>query len=127
MDTPMPNRNEQETLLDTATRTAFRTVNRVVTPVVKAGLGSPFPVGGGLVVLETKGRRSGLPREVPLASIRFGDRVVVSTLRATSQWLKNLEATPESRVWVSGRARPATAGVRRGRLSIATLDLQPAA
>ena len=123
----MLNRNEPETLLDTATRTAFRTVNRVVTPAVKAGLGSPFPIGGGLVVLETKGRRSGLPREVPLASIRLGDRVVVSTFRRSSRWLSNLEATPQSRVWVSGKARPATAGVRRGRLSIATLELQPAA
>ena len=38
-------------------REFFRTLNRVVEPMVRAGFGSPRIVPGGLIVLETLGRR----------------------------------------------------------------------
>jgi deazaflavin-dependent oxidoreductase (nitroreductase family) len=87
----------------------FRAVNAAVTPAVKAGVGSPPPVGVGIVVVETTGRRSGLPREVPLLALRWGDRIRVSTARENSQWTANAAADPSVSVWVCGQKRPATA------------------
>lgn len=104
----------------------FDALNAVIRPAVRVGLGNPFPVGGGLVLVETTGRRSGLPRQVPLVAGRVGNSLVVSTVRADSQWLRNLEADPRVRVWLTGRARAATANVRRGKLNIVSLTLSGA-
>lgn len=104
-------------------RRGFRALNRVVLPALKTGLASPLPLGFGLVVLETVGRRSGLQREVPLVSVRLGDRIVVSTVRRRSQWVENAAAAGSARVWVGGTARPGTATVRRGPLQVVVLDL----
>ena len=75
------------------------------------------------MLLETTGRTSGLTREVPLMASRLGDRVVVSTVRSDSQWVRNLEADPEAAVWINGRRRAAVADVRRGQLSVVNLVL----
>ncbi len=99
----------------------FRGVNKLVRPLVKAGLGSPLPIGLGAVVVETTGRISGEPREVPLLGLRVGDRVIVSTFREKSQWLRNVEANPETAVWYCGRPHGTTAKVQRGPLNIVTL------
>lgn len=110
-----------------ATRESFRALNRVVVPAVKAGIGSPLPIGAGLVVLETTGRSSGLPRQVPLVAARFGSNVVVSTVRSNSQWVKNLQADPSASVWVGGRKRHGAAQVESGPLNVASLALTPLA
>ena len=91
---------------------------------MKAGLGSPLPLGVGTVILESTGRVSGEPREVPVLALRFGDRVVVSTVRGASQWLKNLEADDQGAVWMWGERRPASARVQRGPLNIVTLETE---
>lgn len=105
------------------TRSAFRTLNSVVLPTVKAGIGSPLPIGAGLVVLETTGRKSGKPRQVPLVATRCGKRIDVSTVRSDSLWIKNLEANPDASVWVGGKKRAVTAEVKPGPLTVAQLTL----
>ena len=88
----------------------FRMLNQVVEPHIRAGWASPRLVPGGLVVLETKGRRSGRRQRVPLAAIRIDRHVVVSTFRGNrSQWIKNVAADPEVRYWLRGRPRQARA------------------
>ena len=105
-----------------ATSAALRAVNEMVLPTVKAGVASPPPgLGQGIVVLETRGRTSGRAREVPLAAVRIGDRIMVTTVRQNSQWLKNLEASPDATVWTCGRADRMIATVRRGPLNLVVL------
>ncbi len=108
----------------TVERTMFRMLNRGVLPVVRAGFGSPLSVGGGVVVLETEGRVSGEAREVPLVAIRSGDRVTVSTIRDESNWLRNLEATPDAFVWINGKRHDITGSVKRGRINTASLAIK---
>jgi len=109
--------------LDQPVRQAFRALNQVVRPLVRHGVFSPPRFGGGLVLLETTGRSSGETREVPLVASRFGDKVVVSTVRRSSQWVRNLEADPAAGVWIHGTRRPAVAVVRRGPFSVVHLAL----
>ena len=103
----------------------FRTLNCFVEPAVRAGLGGSL-AGPGAFVVETTGRRSGLPRRVPLLGTRVGDTIVVSTIRDDSQWIRNLEHHPFADVWVAGRPRPATATVvRLPGATVAHLRLRP--
>jgi deazaflavin-dependent oxidoreductase (nitroreductase family) len=90
----------------------FRMLNRIIEPHVRAGWAAPRMVPGGLVVVETTGRRTGRRSRVPLAATHIRDYVVVSTFRGVrSQWVKNLSANPETRYWMRGRARKAKAVV----------------
>ena len=107
-------------------RHTFRAVNTTIRPVLAAGLGNPLPIGVGASVVETTGRSTGRARSVPLLTVRFGDRLVASTVRGNSHWLANLEATPDAHVNLFGVRRAARATVKRGPLNVAVFDLTPA-
>jgi len=87
-------------------RRAFRVVNRRVTaPVIRAG-GGPLlatPVAGSILLLRTRGRKSGLIREVPLGYTVVGGRVVVvSGYGREAHWFRNALADPEVEVLLPG-------------------------
>ena len=82
-------------------------LNRVVMPLIRAGIGAPLLTPIGLVVMEVEGRRSGRLYSVPLIAWALFDHVVVSTVRRDSAWLKNLCATGHAAVWLRGRRREA--------------------
>lgn len=102
----------------------FRSLNRVVEPLVRSGFAAPLPCGGlGLALVESTGRVTGVTRTVPVVAVRLGDRVLTSTVRSDSQWMRNLEADADAGVWLNGRRRAARATVRRGPLTVAELAL----
>ncbi len=93
-------------------REFFRMLNRVVEPAVRLGVGSPRFVPGGLVVLETKGFRTGNKRRTPLVAIRLKKYILVVTARGErSFWVKNLQKQSRVRYWLGGRERQAKAFV----------------
>ncbi len=75
---------------------SFLFVNRwLVVPALRAGLGQLFSnlVTGSLMVLRTRGRRSGLWRDAPLGYvIRDGAVYCCAGFGRTTQWLRNIEA-----------------------------------
>jgi deazaflavin-dependent oxidoreductase (nitroreductase family) len=90
----------------------FRMLNRVVEPMVRAGVGSPRLAPGGFIVLETVGRKSGRRRRSPLAATRIGCYVIVATFRGErSQWVRNLAERPRTRYWAGGRPHESNAFV----------------
>lgn len=105
------------------TQQAFRTLNSVVEPTVRAGVANPWPLGGGVVLLETLGRRSGEWRRVPLVATRVGDTLAVSTVRSNSLWLRNIEHDERVAVWLGGQRRTAMAMVTRGPLNTVVIRL----
>jgi deazaflavin-dependent oxidoreductase (nitroreductase family) len=100
-------------------------VNQLVERLVRAGIGSPCGVGSGVVVIETKGRKTGAGRTVPVLAQRFGNTLIVSTVRTNSQWVRNLEADQTPTVVVNKRSRPVTVVARRiGRFTVLRLELK---
>jgi deazaflavin-dependent oxidoreductase (nitroreductase family) len=109
---------------------------RVLNPVARrlAGI-APF-----WVVLETTGRRSGLPRETPLARgpEESGQTWLIAVHGRHTTWVKNIEAEPRVRIRIRGRWREGTATVlpwdartagrfnRYARLGPTTLGIDPA-
>jgi F420H(2)-dependent quinone reductase len=118
---PIADRAEAAT---TRTERLLRTINRVVMPALRAGIGAPL-CGPGPFLVETTGRSSGLARAVPLFGHRVGGKVMVGTVRPTSQWMRNLEANPAANLWLNGTPRAATATVHRcpNGAAVAVIDL----
>lgn len=82
----------------------FRTLNALVEPAVRAGCASPGLLPTGMVLLETTGVKSGLPRRVPLlATVLEGCLFIGTTCGGRSQWLRNLRAEQRVRYWLAGR------------------------
>jgi deazaflavin-dependent oxidoreductase (nitroreductase family) len=85
---------------------------RLVNPVVRfaANRGVPLP---GLAILETTGRKSGLPRRTPVGGELEGDTFWIVTEHGhRASYVKNIEANPKvclrvGRSWRHGTARTA--------------------
>ncbi len=90
----------------------YEALNRVLTPLAESGALAPGIVPAGLIVLETTGWRSGLPRRTPLAAAALGDCLLISTVRGRrSHWVKNLIAQPDVRYWRGDRPQDVRAYV----------------
>ncbi|MER6130712.1 nitroreductase family deazaflavin-dependent oxidoreductase [Streptomyces sp. NPDC001815] len=62
------------------------------------------------VLLETTGRKSGLPRRTPVGGRRVGQEFwIVSEYGEKSQYVRNIQADPKVRVRVKGRWHHGTA------------------
>ena len=82
-----------------------RIANPVVRPLVERGLLDP-----GWALLETRGRRSGRPRVVPVGNGLRGDSFWIVTEHGyRADYVRNIQADPRVRVKVGGRWRPGIA------------------
>lgn len=93
-------------MTETLERDFFRALNAFAEPLVRAGFAAPLVAPWGFFVLETKGRRTGQPRRVPLSALSAGETLLCGTFRGSrSQWLQNIEADGAVRYWLRGRDR----------------------
>jgi len=103
------------------TKQVWGALNTVAEPLARSGWAGPPPVGVGLVLLESAGRRSGRPRRRPLLAARIGDQLIVGTVRPRSDWVANAKAAGTSTVWSRGGPEQVTVQMTelsRGSLAI---------
>lgn len=78
--------------------------NRAVAGLTRAGISVM-----GSRVLEVRGRKTGEPRRTPVNLLEFeGSRYLVAP-RGHTQWVRNLRASHEGRLWLGRRSEPFTA------------------
>jgi deazaflavin-dependent oxidoreductase (nitroreductase family) len=81
--------------------------NRLVLAAARVGL--PLP---GVVILETTGRKSGMPRRVPVTRLLEGDTLWIVTEHGhRAAYVRNIKANPQVRVRAGRRWRTGTAQV----------------
>ena len=74
----------------------------VVNPVVKLAWDLRLPIPGD-ALLETTGRRTGLPRRTPVCDGLDGESFwLVAQRGRAADWVRNIEANPRVRIKVSG-------------------------
>ena len=82
-------------------------LNPVVRAVVRLGL--PLPL---VVILETRGRKSGQPRQIPVGKALEGDTLwIVAEHWHKASYVRNIEANPRVRLRVGRRWRTGTARI----------------
>src|SRR5918997_4898819 len=85
-------------------------MNPLVNAAARRGLPTP-----GVVILETTGRRSGVPRRVPVTKALDGDTLwIVTEHGRRAGYVRNIEADPRVRVRAGRRWRSGTARVLEG-------------
>jgi deazaflavin-dependent oxidoreductase (nitroreductase family) len=87
---------------------------KLVNPLVRAAarLGLPLPM---VVILETRGRRSGEPRRIPVGKTIEGDTLwIVAEHGRRASYVRNIEADPRVRVRVGRHWRTGAAEVLAG-------------
>ncbi len=90
----------------------FLIVNALFSPALERGLGALFsnPLTGYLMVLRTRGRRSGLMRAAPLGYVVLdGDIYCCAGFGETTAWYRNVLADPSVEVVLPGRTLSCTA------------------
>lgn len=91
-----------------AVRRALKELNRwLMVPAHRLGLGTWLgtPVGGYILLLRVRGRKSGRMREIPLSYlVAEGSVWVMAGFGPATQWYRNVLADPEVEVWLPGRA-----------------------
>lgn len=94
-------------------RSGFTCFNRwFMVPVHRAGLGAwvSTPVGGYMLLLRVRGRKSGVIRETPLNYVvAEGAAWVVAGFGPRTEWYRNLQADPRVEAWLPGRRLTGTA------------------
>jgi deazaflavin-dependent oxidoreductase (nitroreductase family) len=84
---------------------------KLMNPLVRAAARAGVPLPG-YVLLETTGRRTGKPRQLPVGKALEGDTLwVVSEHGVRSGYVRNIQADPRVRVRVGRRWRTGTAHV----------------
>ena len=84
---------------------------KVLNPVVRAAvrLDLPLPL---VVILETRGRKSGQPRQIPVGKTLTGDTLwIVAEHGRKAAYVKNIEADPHVRVRIGRKWRTGTAQI----------------
>lgn len=98
-----------------AGRGAFRVLNRwLMVPMLRAGLGPWMgtPLGGWILLLRVRGRKSGVMRETPLSYlVAEGAAWVMAGFGERTEWYRNLRADPHVEVLLPGRPLAWTAEV----------------
>lgn len=96
-------------------RRTFKVMNRwFMVPLLRAGLGAWLgtPVGGWILLLRVRGRRSGALRDNPLSYlVADGSVWVMAGFGDRTDWYRNLLADPRVGVILPGRAISCTAEV----------------
>ncbi len=98
-------------------RRGFKALNRYfMVPLHRAGLGAwvSTPVGGWILLLRVRGRKSGLIRETPLNYLIADGQVwVLAGFGPRTEWYRNLLADPAVEVRLPGRRFAGTAAEER--------------
>ena len=96
-----------------ALHAGFNTMNRYMSvPALKAGLGRYMsnPLTGYLMILRTRGRKSGLMKDAPLGYVVIGDAVYcVAGFGRQTNWYRNILVDPHVEVILPSRAFSGTA------------------
>jgi deazaflavin-dependent oxidoreductase (nitroreductase family) len=102
--TPVP----VDAALSRTVQRGFGVLNRYLTlPVMHLGLGPWMhtPLGGWILVLRVRGRKSGITRETPLSYLVADGAVwVMSGFGTRGEWYRNLLADPAVEVLLPGRS-----------------------
>ena len=85
----------------------FKVMNRwFMVPVVRAGFGPwvSCPLGGYMVLVRVRGRKSGLVRETPLNYvITDGSAWILAGFGPRTEWYRNMLADPDVEIVLPGR------------------------
>ena len=102
---------------DIATTALFSRLHAAVYHALR-GRGVDHALGCEIVLLETVGRKTGRPHEVPLFAFRDGPRLVVIASRGGNarhpEWFLNLRSRPEATVRAGVKAAEVSARVATG-------------
>jgi deazaflavin-dependent oxidoreductase (nitroreductase family) len=94
-------------------RSGFKALNRwFMVPIHRAGLGAwlSTPVGGYMLLLRVRGRKSGAVRETPLSYfVAEGCAWVLAGFGPRTEWYRNLRVDPHVEMWMPGGRHAGTA------------------